>query len=72
MTTRDERQITEEIHEVRHDLGDTVEALAHKADVPTRVRERAAEVPPRRWALLAGAVAALTALFVTLRMVRSR
>lgn len=70
--TRDEQQITEELHETRQELGDTVEALAHKADVPARVRERAAQVPPRRWAAMAGGLLSVIAVFLVARSVRSR
>jgi ElaB/YqjD/DUF883 family membrane-anchored ribosome-binding protein len=37
---KDPEQIREEIEETRRELGDTVEALAAKADVKTRVREK--------------------------------
>jgi hypothetical protein len=38
--TKDPEQIREEIEETRRELGDTVEALAAKADVKARVREK--------------------------------
>jgi ElaB/YqjD/DUF883 family membrane-anchored ribosome-binding protein len=37
---KDPEQIREEIEETRRELGDTVEALAAKADVKARVREK--------------------------------
>lgn len=40
----DEEQLQEEIVELRGDLGETVEALVHKADLPTRAKERGAEL----------------------------
>jgi lambda repressor-like predicted transcriptional regulator len=40
----DEERLEEEIEELRSDLGETVEALAHKADVPARVKERGTAV----------------------------
>ena len=38
--SRDPDQIREEIEATRQELGDTVEALAYKADVKARVREK--------------------------------
>jgi hypothetical protein len=40
----DATKIREDIQETRQKLGDTVEALAHKADVPARAKEKAHEV----------------------------
>ena len=37
---RDPEQLREEIQETRRELGDTVEALAAKADVKSRLREK--------------------------------
>ncbi len=42
-----EKQLQAEIEQLRGDLGETVEALAHKADVPARVKERGAELTER-------------------------
>lgn len=39
-----EEQLQEEIEELRGDLGETVEALVHKADLPSRAKERGHEV----------------------------
>ena len=80
--TRDEQEIQREITQVRRDLGDTVEALAYKANLPARARERGAElktelteqirqVPPSRWAIAGGALAAMLALLLVSRS-RSR
>jgi ElaB/YqjD/DUF883 family membrane-anchored ribosome-binding protein len=41
--TRDPEEIRREIEATRQDLGDTVEALAAKADVKARARERIAQ-----------------------------
>jgi ElaB/YqjD/DUF883 family membrane-anchored ribosome-binding protein len=38
--TKDPEQIREEIEATRQELGDTVEALAYKADVKARVRNK--------------------------------
>jgi ElaB/YqjD/DUF883 family membrane-anchored ribosome-binding protein len=40
----DEERLQEEIEELRSGLGETVEALAHKADVSARVKERGTAV----------------------------
>jgi hypothetical protein len=40
----EEEQLQREIEELRGDLGETVEALVHKADLPARARERGAEL----------------------------
>jgi Protein of unknown function (DUF3618) len=37
---REPEEIRQEIDQTRAELGDTVEALAHKTDVKSRVRER--------------------------------
>lgn len=39
-----QQQLQEEIAELRGELGETVEALAHKADVPTRTKQRVREL----------------------------
>ena len=36
-----------EVEELRSELGDTVEELAHRVDVPTRLREKRAETTER-------------------------
>lgn len=40
----EQQRLRQEIEEVRGELGETVEALVHKADVPSRARERADEL----------------------------
>jgi hypothetical protein len=40
----EEEQLQREIEELRSDLGETVEALVHKADLPARAKERGAEL----------------------------
>ncbi|MGH3767104.1 MAG: DUF3618 domain-containing protein [Pseudonocardiaceae bacterium] len=42
-----EEQLKNEIVELRGELGDTVEALVHKADLPARAKERGAELTER-------------------------
>jgi ElaB/YqjD/DUF883 family membrane-anchored ribosome-binding protein len=39
-----EERLQQEIEELRSDLGETVEALAYKADVPARAKERGTAV----------------------------
>lgn len=39
-TTNDPEEIREQIEETRREMGDTVEALAAKADVKARVKEK--------------------------------
>jgi hypothetical protein len=43
-TQPDVAKIREDIRQTRQQLGDTVEALAHKADVPARTKEKVNEV----------------------------
>jgi outer membrane murein-binding lipoprotein Lpp len=45
-------QVREEAARTRRELGDTVEALAHKVDVPTRVKEAAQEGAARAQAAI--------------------
>ena len=40
----EEEQLQREIEELRSDLGETVEALVHKADLPARAKERGSEL----------------------------
>lgn len=40
----EEERLQEEIQELRSDLGETVEALVHKADLPARAKERSNEL----------------------------
>jgi hypothetical protein len=43
----EEERLHEEIAELRGELGETVEALVHKADLPARAKERGAELTER-------------------------
>src|SRR5262249_31383682 len=43
----DEERLQEEIRELRGDLGETVETLVHKADLPTRAKAQGAEFTER-------------------------
>ena len=49
-------EIRQEIEETRAQMGDTVDALAYKADVKTRVKESIADKRDRLCAGLAGAI----------------
>lgn len=40
----EQERLQEEIDELRVELGETVEALVHKIDVPARAKERASEL----------------------------
>jgi ElaB/YqjD/DUF883 family membrane-anchored ribosome-binding protein len=40
----EEEQLNKEIQELRSDLGETVEVLVHKADLPARAKERGNEL----------------------------
>jgi len=40
----EEERLNKEIQELRSDLGETVEALVHKADLPARAKERGNEL----------------------------
>ncbi|HEX2264492.1 MAG TPA: DUF3618 domain-containing protein, partial [Pseudonocardiaceae bacterium] len=44
MSGRSEQELQEEIQELRGELGETVQALAHKADVPARAKQRGNEL----------------------------
>lgn len=44
MSSRSEQELQEDIADLRSELGETVEALAYKADVPTRVKQRGGEL----------------------------
>jgi hypothetical protein len=48
------REIEQEIEKTREQLGQTVEDLAAKADVPARARQKAAEVTSRVKATVTG------------------
>jgi hypothetical protein len=67
-------EIRRDIERTRRELGDTVEALSHKADVKAQARQKKNEVQQRVAAnptpLLV--VGGLVAAFVVLRLVRRR
>ena len=44
MNSNEQQRLQEEIAELRGELGETVEALAHKVDVPARAKERGNEL----------------------------
>jgi hypothetical protein len=74
----EETRLKAEIEHTREELGETVEALTHKVDVPARVRRRRAElgeqvrqVPANRWAAVGGALAVVAVLVFLMRAVRS-
>ena len=77
MSDRDTEELRREIVRTRAELGETVQALAERADVPTRVRARVSETrdqvrsrvghaarTPVPWVVLAAAGAALVAVLV--------
>ena len=43
-TARSQEELREQVEHTRHELGDTVQALADRADVKTRAREKAVAV----------------------------
>jgi ferric-dicitrate binding protein FerR (iron transport regulator) len=51
--TSDPEELRQEIERTREELGDTVEALAHKADVKARVQERVTDISQRAQATAA-------------------
>ena len=51
--TSDPEELRHEIERTREELGDTVEALAHKADVKARVQERVTDLSQRAQATAA-------------------
>jgi uncharacterized protein DUF3618 len=68
-------ELRREIERTRRELGDTVDALSHKADVKQQARQKKDEVQQRVASNpkpLAAAIGGLIALLVLLRIVRSR
>ena len=63
----DPQELREEIAETRDALGDTVEALAGKADVKSRAKEQVAAVRNRPVPLAAGALGAALVLLWLIR-----
>jgi hypothetical protein len=80
-----EARLQEETEELGSDLNGTVEAVVHKADLPSRARERSnraidaaeraretvSQTPTDRWAKLAAAGVALVLMIVIVRRVRA-
>jgi hypothetical protein len=77
MSEKDTEQLRREIVRTRAELGETVQELAERADVPARVKARVVETrdqvqsrvgnaarTPVPWVLLAAAGAALVAVLV--------
>jgi Protein of unknown function (DUF3618) len=56
----DSSQIREEIEQTRAEMGDTVDALAHKTDVKSRVKESVADKRDRLRAQMAGTTSRLS------------
>ncbi|MFS8095769.1 DUF3618 domain-containing protein [Lentzea alba] len=52
-------QLQKDVERTRRELGETVEALAHKADVPGRVKEQAHETAAKLTAATNEAIASL-------------
>ncbi len=44
MSSSEQQRLEKEIEELRGELGETVEALVHKVDVPARAKERGSEL----------------------------
>jgi hypothetical protein len=70
---KDPEQIREEIEETRRELGDTVEALAAKADVKALANEKVerAKASVARPTVL-GPVAAVVVVLIAWRLIRRR
>jgi hypothetical protein len=68
-------EIRREIERTRRELGETVEALSHKADVKEQARLKKEEVQERvtsNPAPIAAVIGGLIALLVVRRLIRSR
>jgi hypothetical protein len=68
-------EIRREIERTRRELGETVEALSHKADVKEQARLKKEEVQERVTstpAPIAAVIGGLIALLVVRRLIRSR
>jgi hypothetical protein len=73
MTQETPEELRREIERTRRELGDTVDALSHKADVKEQARQKKDEVQARVAANpkpLATAIAGSVALLVLLRLLR--
>jgi hypothetical protein len=68
-------ELRREIEQTRQELGDTVDALSHKADVKEQARQKKEEVQQRVSANpmpLAAAIGGAIALLVAVRLIRRR
>jgi hypothetical protein len=68
-------ELRREIEQTRQELGDTVDALSHKADVKEQARQKKEEVQQRVSANpmpLAAAIGGAIALLVVVRLIRRR
>jgi hypothetical protein len=73
MTQETPEDLRREIERTRRELGETVDALSHKADVKEQARQKKDEVQARVSANptpIAAAIAGLIALLVLLRLIR--
>ncbi|WP_394616980.1 DUF3618 domain-containing protein [Lentzea sp. JNUCC 0626] len=57
----EKKQLQAEVERARRELGETVEALAHKVDVPSRVKEQAQETRLKVTAAATSAIDSATA-----------
>jgi Protein of unknown function (DUF3618) len=68
-------EIRHDIEQTRRELGETVDALSHKADVKEQARQKKEEVQQRVSANpmpLAAAIGGAIALLVVMRLIRRR
>jgi F0F1-type ATP synthase assembly protein I len=68
-------ELRQEIEQTRRELGDTVDALSHKADVKEQARQKKEDVQQRVSANpmpLAAAIVGGIALLVVVRLIRRR
>ena len=74
-TQQTPEELRREIERTRRELGDTVDALSHKADVKQQARQKKEEVQERvksNPTPLAAAVGGLVALLILRRLLRRR
>ena len=72
MTTRDPETIRSEIEETREQLGETVEALADKADVKSHAKAKVEEIEERAMPGAAIAIGVVVVVIVGLAVRRRR
>jgi hypothetical protein len=75
VTQQTPEELRREIERTRRELGDTVDALSHKADVKEQARLKKEEVQERvssNPVPLAAAIGGFVALLVLIRLVRRR